>query len=455
VSNPSLRDLHRCFEGAVPAVIATASSDGTPNVTYLSRVRAIDDERVALSNQFFSKTLRNLTENPRASVLLIDPVRYHEYRLTLVFERTERRGAIFDRLRDDVDTVAAMTGMQNVFKLRAADIYRVTEIEQIAGSIGGPIGGEQASRGGPEALAELTMRLSRCPDLDAIVTTTVNGLAELLGFEHSLLMLLDEQGRQLYTIASHGYPAEGVGSEVAMGDGVVGLAAERGAPIRINNVRHMVKYGMSVRRSYEQHGEISPGWEIEVPDLPDAESRMAVPGFALGQLVGVLMVESPRSVAFTAEDESNLSVLASVVANAIEAERARELDADAASAVSGATHAAAPDATPSTHVRFFAVDGSTFLDGDYLIKGVAGRILWSLLGHYAREGRTEFTNKEVRLDPTLELPEFRDNLDSRLLLLKRRLDERAAAVRIEKTGRGRFRIVVSAPLRLDDAGVPS
>jgi predicted pyridoxine 5'-phosphate oxidase superfamily flavin-nucleotide-binding protein len=451
VSDLSLRDLFRCFEGAVPAVIATASSDGTPNVTYLSRVRAIDDERVALSNQFFSKTVRNLTENPRASVLLIDPVKYHEYRLTLVFERTERRGAIFDRLREDVDTVAAVTGMQNVFKLRAADIYRVTEIEQTAGSPDAPVGGEQA-RGGPEALAELTARLSRCADLDAIVTTTVNGLAELLDFEHSLLMLLDEQGRQLYTIASHGYPAEGVGSEVAMGEGVIGLAAERGAPIRINNVRHMVKYGMSVRGSYERHGEISPGWEIEVPDLPDAESRMAVPGFALGQLVGVLMVESPRSVAFTAEDESNLSVLASVVANAIEAERTRELDPENASAASGAKRAAAPDATASTHVRFFAVDGSTFLDGDYLIKGVAGRILWSLLGHYEREGRTEFTNKEVRLDPTLELPDFRDNLDSRLLLLKRRLDERAAAVRIEKTGRGRFRMVVSTPLRLDDAG---
>jgi len=176
VSDLSLRDLFRCFEGAVPAVIATASSDGTPNVTYLSRVRAIDDERVALSNQFFSKTVRNLTENPRASVLLIDPVKYHEYRLTLVFERTERRGAIFDRLREDVDTVAAITGMQNVFKLRAADIYRVTEIEQTAGSPDAPVGGEQA-RGGPEALAELTARLSRCADLDAIVTTTVNGLA--------------------------------------------------------------------------------------------------------------------------------------------------------------------------------------------------------------------------------------------------------------------------------------
>lgn len=89
------------------------------------------------------------------------------------------------------------------------------------------------------------------------------------------------------------------------------------------------------------------------------------------------------------------------------------------------------------------------MDGSYLIKGVAGKLLWSLLRQHESEGRCEFTNREVRLDPTLELPDFRDNFESRLILLKRRLDEHEAPIRIEKTGRGRFRLLVHATPRLD------
>jgi predicted pyridoxine 5'-phosphate oxidase superfamily flavin-nucleotide-binding protein len=127
----TLSDIAGCFEGIIPAEIATASADGVPNVTHLSRVHMLDDERVALSNQFFSKTTRNLAENPVACVVVIDPTTYDSYRLLVQYERTERRGPLFERLRRDVDAIAALTGMEGVFKLRSADVYRVLELELV------------------------------------------------------------------------------------------------------------------------------------------------------------------------------------------------------------------------------------------------------------------------------------------------------------------------------------
>jgi len=60
--------------------------------------------------------------------------------------------------------------------------------------------------------------------------------------------------------------------------------------------------------------------------------------------------------------------------------------------------------------------------------------------------------EELRLDKALELPGFRDNLDTRLVLLKRRLEERQSPIRIERTGRGRFRMDVTGTLSLETQG---
>ena len=300
-------------------------------------------------------------------------------------------------------------------------------------------------------LARLSERLARSPDLDALVGTTLASLAELFGHEHSLLLLLDERGEQLFTIASHGYPTEGVGSEVRVGDGIIGMVAERAESMRIGNLGRMLAYARTVRRSYEEGGGEAPGREIPLPGLVDAQSQVAVPAMVLGQLLGVVAIESAKPGVYGPDDEALLTVVATMVASAIEIDWAHERAAGDASA--GESHpgrAVVAPAVECTRVRYFAVDGSTFLDGDYLIKGVAGRVLWVLLGHHAREGRIDFTNKEVRLDPSLELPEFRDNLESRLILLKRRLDERDAPIRIEKTGRGRFRLLVDGELQLDE-----
>ena len=248
----ALRDLRRSFDGRIPAVVATASAGGVPNITHLSIVHEVDDERIALSNQFMSKTSRNVAENPHASLLLVDPVSFSEYRLTIRYERTDRRGPVFERLRDDVDKVAALSGMRDVFRLRSADIFRVESIEVIVDHDVPPARASRHQAAGLSACAELAARMSRCPALDALLEVALMGLDELLGYRYSSMMLLDAQGQHLFTIASHGFPTEGVGSEIGVGDGVAGAAAQLCRPVRVGGLHQMARYSEAVRQAFER-----------------------------------------------------------------------------------------------------------------------------------------------------------------------------------------------------------
>jgi adenylate cyclase len=188
--------------------------------------------------------------------------------------------------------------------------------------------------------------------------------------------------------------------------------------------------------------------EIPLPGLKEPRSQLAVPLRARGRVLGALFVESLHDQYFGYDDEDALMLLGGQFAVAMSLMQPPE-----PSEVSPpSTGAVAPAAGPPLRLKRFGRDNSVFLDDVYLIRGVAGAILWKLVAEYLRSGRREVTKRELRLAPELRLPDVQDNLEVRLLLLQRRLAEQRAAIQLEKAGRGRMRLNVERPVMLDNEG---
>jgi hypothetical protein len=275
--------------------------------------------------------------------------------------------------------------------------------------------------------------------MDELLSTTLRACAELTGCPHVFVMLVDEAGERLYTVASAGFPSSGAGSEVRLGEGLIGLAAERRQSVRVTHMSRQLSYSYAARESAARTAGIEQ--VIPLPQLPSVQSQLVTPMLAFHQLVGVICLQSEAAGAFQSADECVAGILGNQVAMAMANLRPAERE-------SGEARQAAGVEGPTLEVKHYEEDESIFLDNEYLIKGVAGGILWRLLRNYDERGRVEFSNREIRLDQSLALPDIKDNLEARLILLRKRLEERSQDIRIEKVARGRFRLEVTRPLRL-------
>jgi adenylate cyclase len=440
-----LESIAPCFEGVVPSSVCSCSLDGLPNVTFLSIVHRLDDTHVGLSFQFFNKTRKNTQENPRAQVIVIKPGSADQYRLDLRYLRTETEGPAFDRMNSRLEAIGSQTGMSRVFKLRGVDVYEVLDCR--------PVSAEAVADLAPRAesmreLESFTEQLAACEGLDALLSTALTALADLFGHHHSFVMFPDEEGTRLYTGASHGFEPSGVGSEVVVGEGMLGLSAKRRSAVRVTNMALERVMARGVRSEVERRGDEGIlEKEIPLPGLPDVQSQLALPLLFRNKLLGVLCLQSADLGRFLEADERVMQIvarhLAASMANAIATDSA---EPKVATLQSGPSPAAASHAV----VKHYRSDDSIFVDDAYLTKGIPGRLFWKLLQAFVGTGRASFTNKEIRLDASMGLPDIKDNLEARLILLRRRLDERCTFMRLIPAGRGRLQLDVQRRITLEE-----
>ena len=450
-----LAAISRCFQGVIPSIIASADAHGMPNITYVSQVYYVDEKHVALSQQFFNKTRRNLEENPHAAVEVYDPVTFQAYHLRLRFLRSEKSGPLFDTMALRIQAIASHTGMEGVFRLIAADIFEVVSVKMVEGFLTDACAGvdETVSATGfrteLRGLQLVSDRINRADDLETLLAATLDALDTYFGFQHTIVLLYDHALQRLVTIACRGYGG-GVGAEVAIGEGLIGTVAREQRVLRISGLTEGLRYGRAVRRSVmSDTGTHAVRPEIPLPGLPDAQSAIVIPLMLEDQLIGVLAAESRDPMLFGEWDETYLGIIGNQIALGID-RVSSSADEPSSPVEPPPVRVAPPPPAPRTRhtLTYYREDDTVFLNDEYLIRNVPGRILWKLLGEWKRQGRTAFTNRELRMDRSLGLPELKDNLESRLILLRHRLREKCPDLQITPAGRGKFTLDVAAELNL-------
>jgi len=124
--------MNRAMQGVFPSVIVTCNKAGEPNTTTISQVFYVDETHVALSFQFFNKTIRNVRENPKAVVQIMCPETLRAWALEVEFDHSETDSELFEQMDMQLEAIASMSGMSGIFKLQAADVYRVKSVQTIS-----------------------------------------------------------------------------------------------------------------------------------------------------------------------------------------------------------------------------------------------------------------------------------------------------------------------------------
>jgi predicted pyridoxine 5'-phosphate oxidase superfamily flavin-nucleotide-binding protein len=123
-------ELIPALQGAIPATLTTCSLEGEPNIAFLHEVYQVDEFHVALSRQFFNKTIRNMMENPQVNIQVCHPGTGEDWRLVAEYVRSETEGELFDTMQMQLEAIASNEGLTGVYSLLSADVCKIISIER-------------------------------------------------------------------------------------------------------------------------------------------------------------------------------------------------------------------------------------------------------------------------------------------------------------------------------------
>jgi hypothetical protein len=104
------------------AYVATCAKDGVPNVVPKGSLGALDEEHLVFADLYSQKTRRNLEQNPRVAVAVVNPAGYVGYQFKGTAELVDS-GEAFERALEIVDSIR-----MDRSKVKYAVIIKVEEI---------------------------------------------------------------------------------------------------------------------------------------------------------------------------------------------------------------------------------------------------------------------------------------------------------------------------------------
>src|SRR5262245_5168951 len=159
-------------------------------------------------------------------------------------------------------------------------------------------------------IQQISSEITSTLDLGEVLEIVLSAMERVLGFQHSMLLLAEPASDILVVAATRGYTRPGTHARVRIGDGVIGVVAERRTPMRVGNIGDGLRHPQALRaRSQAACGAPAEDPPVGLPGLPDAQSQLALPLLVKDRLVGVLAVESAKPNAFDELDEVLLRIV--------------------------------------------------------------------------------------------------------------------------------------------------